>query len=209
MKKNEFLQELGIEILGLPQEDTERWLEYYTEMLEDRIEEGMSEEEATASLGDPKAIARQILSQTPFTKLIKNKIKPKHKLRVWEILLVALGSPIWLSLAIAALAVFFSAFVSLWAGIVSIWAGELAVAVSGIAGVLFSFFLIGTGTTYQGLLLLGGGLFCVGLSYFGFFLCRWLTVLLCKLCKLFVLFGVELLDIEHNKVGVFHQLVES
>ena len=164
MKKNEFLQELGIEILGLPQEDTEHWLEYYTEMLEDRIEEGMSEEEATASLGDPKAIARQILSQTPFTKLIKNKIKPKRKLQVWEIILICLGSPIWLSLAVSVAAIFFSVFVSLWAGIVSIWAGELAVAVSGIAGVLFSFFLIGTGTTYQGLLLLGGGFFCAGLS---------------------------------------------
>ena len=80
MKKNEFLQELSMEILGLPQEDVEHWLEYYTEMLEDRIEEGMSEQEATAALGDPKAIARQILAQTPFTKLIKNKIAPKRKL---------------------------------------------------------------------------------------------------------------------------------
>jgi uncharacterized membrane protein len=188
MKKNEFLQELGIEILGLPQEDTEHWLEYYTEMLEDRIEEGMSEQEATAALGDPKAIARQILAQTPFTKLIKNKIAPKRKLQVWEIVLVVLGSPIWLAIAVSLAAAFFAIFASLWAGIVSVWAAELSVAVCGLAGVLFSFFLVGTGTTYQGLLLLGGGLFCAGLAYFGFFACKCLTVLLCKLCKLFVLF---------------------
>ncbi len=188
MNKTEFLQELGMEILGLPQEDTERWLEYYAEMLEDRIEDGMSEKEAVASLGDPAKIARQILSQTPFGKLIRNKIKPNRKLQVWEIILIVLGSPIWIALAISAAAIFFSVFVSLWACIASIWAGELAVAVSGLASALFSFFLIGTGTTYQGLLLLGGGLFCAGLSYFGFFLCKHLTVLLCKLCKLFVLF---------------------
>lgn len=188
MNKTEFIQELSMEILGLPQEDTEHWLEYYTEMLEDRIEEGMSEEEATASLGDPKAIARQILAQTPFTKLIKNKIKPKHKLRVWEILLVALGSPIWLALAVSVAAIFFSVFVSLWAGIVSIWAGELAVAVSGIAAILASPLFWTTGSAYQAFLILGGGLICAGLAYFGFFLCKWLTVLLCKLCKLFVLF---------------------
>ncbi len=188
MKKNEFLQELSMEILGLPQEDVEHWLEYYTEMLEDRIEEGMSEQEATAALGDPKAIARQILAQTPFTKLIKNKIAPKRKLQVWEILLVVLGSPIWLAIAVSLGAAFFAIFASLWAGIVSVWAAELSVAVCGLAGVLFSFFLVGTGSTYQGLLLLGGGLFCAGLSYFGFSLCKWLTVLLCKLCKLFVLF---------------------
>ncbi len=188
MNKTEFLHELGIEILGLPQEDVERWLEYYTEMLEDRIEDGMSEAQAVASLGDPKAIARQILAQTPFTKLIKNKIRPKRKLQVWEIVLVVLGSPIWLAIAVSLAAAFFVIFASLWTGIVSVWAAELSVAVCGLAGVLFSFFLVGTGSVYQGLLLLGGGLFCAGLSYFGFILCKRLTVLLGKLCKLFVLF---------------------
>ena len=188
MNKNEFLHKLGIELLGLPQEDVEHWLEYYTEMLEDRIEEGMSEQEANAALGDPKAIARQILAQTPFTKLIKNKIAPKRKLQVWEIVLVVLGSPIWLAIAVSLAAAFFAIFASLWAGIVSVWAAELSVAVCGLAGVLFSFFLVGTGSVYQGLLLLGVGLFCAGLSYFGFFLCKWLSVLLAKLCKAFLLF---------------------
>ena len=105
MNKVEFIQKLSLELLGLPQEDVERWLEYYTEMLEDRIEDGMSEAAAVASLGDPKTIARQILAQTPLTKLIKNKIKPKRKLQVWEIVLIVLGSPIWLSLLIAAVLV--------------------------------------------------------------------------------------------------------
>ena len=188
MNKTEFLHELGIEILGLPQEDVERWLEYYTEMLEDRIEDGMSEAQAVASLGDPKVIARQILVQTPFTKLIKNKIKPKRKLRVWELILVILGSPIWLVLAVSAIAVFFSVFASLWAGIVSIWACEFSLVVGGVGCLLLGFFPLGTGAVYLAALVFGGGLFCVGLSYFGFFLCKWLTVLLAKLSKLFVLF---------------------
>ena len=188
MKKTEFLQELSLDILGLPQEDVERWLEYYTEMLEDRIEDGMSEEEAVTSLGDPKAIARQILAQTPFAKLIKNKIRPKRKLRVWEIILICVGSPIWVSLAVSVAAAFFSVFVSLWAVIVSLWATELAVAVSGLGGILLTFFFVGTGFTHQGFLLLGGGLFCGGLAYFGFFLCKWLTGLFIKLCTLFLLF---------------------
>ena len=188
MNKNEFLQELSMDILGLPQEDTEHWLEYYAEMLDDRMEDGMSEEAAVASLGDPKGIARQILAQTPFRKLIKNKIAPKRKLQVWEIVLVVLGSPIWLAIAVSLAAAFFAIFASLWAGIVSVWAAELSVVVCGLAGVLFSFFLVGTGSVYQGLLMLGGGLFCAGLAYFGFFACKCLTVLLGKLCKLFVLF---------------------
>ena len=188
MKKIEFISELARHLAGLPQEDAAHWLEYYTEMLDDRIEDGMSEEEATASLGDPKAIARQILSQTPFTKLIKNKIKPKHKLRVWEIVLICVGAPIWIPLAISAIAVFFSALAALFAGFVSLWGVELALAANGLASVVCGVLFLITGGTYQGFLLLGGGLVCAGLAYFGFFLCRWLTVLLVKACKAFLLF---------------------
>ena len=136
MNKCEFLTQLALELKGLPREDTERWLEYYKEMLEDRIEDGMSEEEAVASLGDPAEIVKEILSQTSFAKLIKNKIKPKRKLLVWEIVLICLGSPIWVSLAVSVAATIFSVFVSLWAAIVSLWAAELSLAVSGVAGVL-------------------------------------------------------------------------
>ncbi len=187
MNKAEFLQELGIELLGLPQDDVERWLEYYTEMLEDRIEDGMSEEAAAASLGDPKEIARQILAQTPFIKLIKNKVKPKRELRVWEIILICVGSPIWFSLAVSFAAVFCSVFVSLWAGIVSLWAVELSVAVCGIAGVLgFPLFWI-TGSAYQGLLILGGGLVCGGIAYFGFYSCIRLTRVFASVNKKFLL----------------------
>lgn len=188
MNKAEFLQELGIELLGLPQDDVERWLEYYTEMLEDRIEDGMGEAEAVASLGEPKGIARQILAQTPFTKLIKNKVKPKRKLRVWEIILICVGSPIWVSLALAVAAVFFSVLVSFWACIVSLWAVELALAVSGVAGVPGSVLLLITGRVYQGMLLLGGGFVCVGIAYFGWYSCKHLSVFFAKLCKSFLVF---------------------
>lgn len=188
MKKIEFISELARHLAGLPQEDAAHWLEYYTEMLDDRIEEGMSEKEAVASLGDPKDIAKEILGQTSFAKLIKNKIKPKRKLRVWEIVLICVGAPIWIPLVVSVLAVFFSALAALFSGFVALWAVELALAANGLASVVCGVLFLIIGGTYQGFLLLGGGLVCAGLAYFGFFLCRWLTVLLVKLCKLFVLF---------------------
>jgi uncharacterized membrane protein len=188
MTKIEFLHELGAALLGLPQEDIERWLEYYTEMLEDRIEDGMSEKEAVTSLGDPTKIVKEILAQTPFTKLIKNKVKPKRKLQVWEIILICVGSPIWSAFAISAVAVFFSVIVSLWACIVSLWAVEFSLAACGIAGVIGTAFFLATGAVHQGLFLLGCGLVCAGMAYFGWCFCKQLSVLLAKLCKLFLLF---------------------
>ena len=38
MKKIEFISELARHLAGLPQEDAAHWLEYYTEMLDDRID---------------------------------------------------------------------------------------------------------------------------------------------------------------------------
>lgn len=188
MSRNEFLQQLAANLVGLPPEDVEHWLEYYTEMLDDRMEDGMSEQKAVASLGDPAGIVREILSQTPFAKLIKNKIRPKRKLQVWEIILICLGSPIWLSLAVSAVAIFFSVFVSLWAGIVSLWAVELSLAVSGVGCFLLFGLQIWIGYPVRSLMFLGTCFIALGLSYFGWYLCKYLTVLLCKLCKAFVLF---------------------
>ena len=188
MNKAEFLKQLTVGIAGLPRDDMAHWTEYYTEMLEDRMEDGMSEEQATAALGEPAQIARQILAQTPLVKLIKNKVKPKRKLLVWEIILIALGSPVWLSLAISVAAVFFSFFVALWAGLAGIWAGGLAIAACVPASVLLFVFELCVGATAQGFLLLGGGIAAAGLSVLWYALSLCLTKLLWRLNKWFLLF---------------------
>ena len=46
MSKQEFLEQLRRGRSGLPREDIEERLTFYSEMLEDRMEEGLSEEEA-------------------------------------------------------------------------------------------------------------------------------------------------------------------
>ena len=164
MNKNEFLQMLAIDLDGLPQGDAERWLEYYKEMLDDRIEEGMSEEEAVASLGKPCEIVKDILAQTPFTKLIKNKLTPSRKLRVWEIVLICLGSPIWLSVAISLVAVFLSVYISLWSALIGCYAGVLGGLVGGVLGGLGAAVLFAIkGSIPSVLLMLGGGLACFGI----------------------------------------------
>lgn len=187
MSKAEFLQQIARGIAGLPQADVDRWLEYYTEMLEDRIEDGMSEEEAVASLGAPAEVVRQILSQTPLAKLIKSKVTPKRKLPAWEIVLLALGSPLWVAIGIVLVALFFSVFTVLWSCIAAFWAVELAFAVSGLGGILLFGLELGVGAIAQGFLFLGTGFVLSGSSYFGFFLCKKLTALTRNGCGEFLL----------------------
>ncbi len=57
MDKAGFLEELRQRLSGLPREELEERLSFYGEMLEDRMEEGLTEEEAVAVLGSPEQVA--------------------------------------------------------------------------------------------------------------------------------------------------------
>jgi len=63
MTREQFLNNLYHRLGGLTQEQAEQHLTYYAEMLADRMEEGMTEEEAVASMEDVDTIARRILEE--------------------------------------------------------------------------------------------------------------------------------------------------
>ena len=60
MKKQEFLTALWKQLSDMPNSDVERSLDYYSEMIDDRVEAGMSEEEAVAEIGSVEEAAKQI-----------------------------------------------------------------------------------------------------------------------------------------------------
>ena len=62
MNKYEFLGRLSERLSNLTAEDRKKATDFYAEMIDDRIEEGMSEEEAVQSIGDPEGDAREMLS---------------------------------------------------------------------------------------------------------------------------------------------------
>lgn len=61
MTRVQFLNDLYHHLYGLTREQAEQHLTYYAEMLADRMEEGMSEEDAVASMEDVETIARRIM----------------------------------------------------------------------------------------------------------------------------------------------------
>ena len=62
MTKTEFLVQLKEKLSCLPQADIQQSLEYYVEMIDDRIDDGMSEESAVQSVGTPEKIAEEIVA---------------------------------------------------------------------------------------------------------------------------------------------------
>ena len=171
MNKQDFIDQLREKLSGFPVRDVGERLEFYSEMIDDRIEEGLSESEAIAAIGTVDEIASQIVAEIPLAKIVKEKIKPKRSLRTWEIVLLALGSPIWLSLLIAAFAVLLSLYAVLWSLIITAWAIFGALAGTAIGAMVGGMVIIIFTNTWSGLALLAVSLVCAGLSIFAFFGC--------------------------------------
>lgn len=175
MNKQEFLARLRDGLSGLPQSDIDERVSFYGEMIDDQTEEGLSEEEAIAAAGSVAEIVKQIRAEALPAKISTVKAASKRRLNAGEIALLILGSPIWLSLAIAVFAVLLSLYISLWAVIVSLWAvfGSLAVCV--VCGALDFVIFIASGSAANGIAMLAAGFVCAGFSIFAFFGCKSVT----------------------------------
>lgn len=187
MNKPEFLEALEKRLSGLPLEDIEKSKEYYGEMIDDRVEDGLSEEEAVEALGDIESIVSEIFSTTPLSKLVREKVKPSRKLKAWEIVLIVLGSPLWISLLLALLSVVLSFYIVIWAFVITLYCVDLSLVLAGPLAVVCGVCYMEVGDYLTGLFLIGCGFVSVGLSIFMLLLCIKLTVLTAKLSKKIVL----------------------
>ncbi len=172
MNKQEFLARLRYGLAGLPQEDIEERLTFYSEIIDDRMEEGLSEDVAVSEIGSVDEIVSQVVEDIPIARLVKEKITPKKRLKAWEIVLLVLGSPIWLSLAIAVFAVIFSLYVIFWSIVISLWAVFASFIGSAIGGIAVGIVFACTGHKLSGIAIIGAGIVCAGLSIFMFYVCK-------------------------------------
>lgn len=172
MNKQEFLLALRGALADLPEADIKASLDYYAEIIDDRVEEGDSEADAVASLGSVVTVAEQILLDMPLPKLVKARVKPKRRLRPWEIVLIAVGSPVWFPILIAFAVVVLALYVVLWSLVVSIYAVDVALAACLLGGMGGSVVLFIAGNPLSAVALLSAGLVCAGLAIFLFFGCK-------------------------------------
>ncbi len=183
MDKQKFLAELEARLSGLPQDDIEDRLTFYSEMIDDRMEEGLSEEEAVSGIGSVDEIVSQIVAEVPFTKIIKEKVKPKRPFKAGEIVLLALGAPIWIPLLFTAAVLFLSVYAVVWALIVSLWALVVSGAACSLSGIFAAFAFFIRGNAVIGIAMLGAGAFLAGLSILLFFGCKQATQCILYLTK--------------------------
>lgn len=173
MTKYEFLSALRNRLGGLPQEDLERTLEYYGESIDDRMEDGLTEEEAVEAMGSIDEIVSQILMGASPRKPGREQARGNAG-RSWGagvIVLLVLGFPLWFPLLAAFAAILFSLYVVFWSLIVVFYAVDLSFAAGAVAGIFGCVAGLIAGGVAHGLLLLGSGLVCAGLAVLWFFAC--------------------------------------
>ena len=183
MNKSEFLKKLQQQLQDLPAADQQRSIDYYAEIIDDRMEDGLSEEEAVAAVGTVEEVARSIIAETPIPPVPVQPKKQPRQLQWWQILLLVLGSPIWASLLIAVLAVIFSVWISLWSAVISLYATAVALAASAVGCIFGSFFMIGDSASIL-MAAFGAAFVCAGLSILLFVLSNLASKGMVKLTKL-------------------------
>lgn len=176
MCKEEFLLRMRAAFAYLPPESKEERIAFYSEMIDDRMEDGLSEEEAVAAVSTTIEILWAAPEKAPPR-------KEKEKRSTLVILLLILGAPVWFSLLIALVSVLFSLYAVLWSLIGSLWAVFGALAACSVSGILAGTLFAGTGNALSGVAMIGAGLVCAGLSIFLYFGCMAATKGACILTK--------------------------
>ena len=145
MKKLEFINELGAQLHSMPAEEVRPLLDYYMEIVADRMEDGMTEEEAIDSLGPIPELAEKILAEQPQPEPKPEPIptpapipepvpQKKHRWSGSSIALAIILSPLWLAL----LCVLISVEIAVWVTLASLVVSSGAMILGGIAGSILS-----------------------------------------------------------------------
>ena len=194
MTKEAFLRRLEKNLSGIPKEDIKRSLDYYSEMIDDRIEDGMTEEEAVYAVGEAEEAAKRIIYDIPLAKLVKNRVEPGRRMRAWEIVLLILGAPLWIALLATLVSAAVSLLAALYSIVISLYAVVLSLGVSGFGGILIAFLYLVKANSLGALFIFAVALVCVGLATLFFFasniVTKWILLLTKKMLlgvkKLFI-----------------------
>lgn len=133
MNKHDFLKELLESLSALPEAEREKAYAFYAEIIDDSMEDGVSEEEAVQRLGSMDEIVEQIVSEIPMSVLIKARMERKNR-GLFMLPLLILGFPVWFPVLAAALSVALTAFAVVWIADLSLWTVFGSCAAAALAG---------------------------------------------------------------------------
>lgn len=175
MTKTEFLDQLRARLNGLPEQEINDHIMFYDEMISDRAEDAGSEETAIEELGSVDEVVARILSEYSVTEIVAKRMKTRRKRGTLGTVLIALGSPVWISLLAAVIAVYIALFAAVFSVFASLWAVELALILSCPGSLLLFIMNCAKGIFSTAFAWLGAGLCCGGLAILMMYVCKAVT----------------------------------
>ncbi|MEI0739827.1 DUF1700 domain-containing protein [Paenibacillus sp. JTLBN-2024] len=110
MNKKEFLSSLKKHLHLLGDKDSDRFIEYYDEIIEDYQEDGYSEQEAVQQVGQPAMIAEGIMKEQG----IKTVQVPTFGEKATRLSILILGFPLWGSILATVFLLILSVYMVIW-----------------------------------------------------------------------------------------------
>lgn len=164
----DFLRRLNEALQPMERLERARTVQYYREILEDRMEEGCGAAEAVAELEPVEVIAARLLESGEAA-------APRRR-RGWSRVLLILGSPLWLVWLVVLCSLTLVLYAVSWAVIAALFAVVLALVLALLAGVVGLLLYVAV-QPLSALFLLGAGMVCAALGIALFFptltLTRW------------------------------------
>ena len=148
MNRIQFIDKLAKRLSKLPKKELKETIDYYYEIIDDKVSEGMSEDEAINSLGSIEEIVNSILPEQ------KETVKEKSN---------------WKTIVLSLIAGAFAVYVSLWAIVISLGAASLATLVSSLVSI-YGFIDLFNGNIGSGLTYVSMSIGSIGLSFILYFL---------------------------------------
>lgn len=179
MTKIQFLNELRDRLEGLPKEDIDSRISFYEEAIDDRIDDGLEEEEAVEDIGTVDEVVNDILRDTPLRKIVKERVRPKRALRAWEIVLIVLGFPLWFPLVLTAAILGLVGYLLIWVWVLVTYTVEISLIVGAVGELVLFFINLAAGSAP--FVHLGMSIMCAGGSMLLIFGCIGATKLTIKL----------------------------
>ncbi|MDU1314797.1 MAG: DUF1700 domain-containing protein [Clostridium septicum] len=159
MTKSTFIDTLRGLLESLNEDECNKFISYYEEIIEDYKESGLTEEEVIKKIGSPQSIAKNILSEEDSI----NINIPSFNSKILNIILLILGFPLWGSLLLTVVLLILSAYIIIWCIPFTTGVSSIALLTAALFSIVGSPFMMADVLTV-GIVQLGLGIASVGIS---------------------------------------------
>ncbi|MDD5799281.1 MAG: hypothetical protein PUD09_01325 [Coriobacteriales bacterium] len=164
MTRDEWLTQLCAKLLdqGISKKDVQEAQEFYAEALDDRMEDGMTEAEAVADLGDVRDACDSVVESLPPVRRAVAGVRQSRERTVLVIVLLILGAVAWVPLAAGLALLAVAVYAAIWCVIAALWAVDITLLLMGGVGIAALVEGLTTGVTLTGVYSCGVGLVLCG-----------------------------------------------